>query len=80
MNGTHRSNGIFIANECENLPPSAAGTLSLVDVAPSVLAAMGCPSLERDIDGQARAGEHREYTHAEEAMVAARLRAMGYLE
>ena len=79
MNGTHRPNGIFIANGFGKLPDSDASGFSLVDVAPTVLAAMGLPA-GPDFDGDALGAEHREYTAEEEAVVAARLRAMGYLE
>ncbi len=90
MNGTHRNAGIWIAVG-PTLPPPPGG---LVGVAPWLAATMGLawPTAEPDRHGsegdEARiACEHVEgdearidYDDAEEAMVAERLRALGYLE
>ncbi len=95
MNGTHRADGILIGagaglgfprpplheplmGEKSRLPE----TPRLVDLAPSLLAAMGIgwdPS-EGEADGiSLPLGQHR-YSAQEEAIVANRLRALGYLE
>jgi predicted AlkP superfamily phosphohydrolase/phosphomutase len=79
MNGTHRPNGILIAHGFEELQEPAAG-FSLVDVAPNVLRAIGVGAeCQQRPGGALGSGEH-EYTPEEEEIVAARLRAMGYLE
>ena len=80
MNGTHRPDGIFIAAGFEDLPDEQSGGFSLVDIAPTVLSAMGTEPLSQTTDGAVLTGAHREYTLEEERLVAARLRAMGYLE
>ncbi len=74
MNGTHRSDGILIASD-----PQPGGPLpaSIVDVAPALLAALGVPAGGDPADG---ASPVRAYTPDQEARVAARLRALGYLE
>ncbi len=73
MNGTHRPDGIWI--ECgpgagEGAPPTWIGA-----VAPTVLATLGVRERPGPHDG-AEIG----YTAEQEARVAARLRALGYLE
>jgi hypothetical protein len=83
MNGTHRRDGIFVAPQAEGgLVPERGQLLHLRDVAPMILAAMG-------LEERAGAGSRpsravalpgRDYTAEEEALVAARLRALGYLE
>ena len=80
MNGTHRKHGIFIATGFDELAAASAEGFSLVDVAPTVLAAMGAPPLSGKVDGAALAGAARAYSEQEEELVAARLRAMGYLD
>lgn len=77
MNGTHRPDGIWIAAE----GAASAATLvppSLVACAPIVAGAMGLgwdPGEQGGTDGVGR-----PYTAEEEAQVAARLRALGYIE
>ncbi|MFT5440965.1 MAG: putative AlkP superfamily phosphohydrolase/phosphomutase [Myxococcota bacterium] len=80
MNGTHRADGILIgvgdALELTNPKPR------LVDMAPTLLAAMGIEwdTSENEADGASIVtGQHR-YSAEEEAIVADRLRALGYLE
>lgn len=80
MNGTHRPDGIFIAAGFEQPLDGHSGAFSLVDIAPTVLSAMGTLPLSQTTDGAVLAGVHRDYTSEEERLVAARLRAMGYLE
>ncbi len=75
MNGTHRSEGIWIAHG-EGAPRLAAGA-GLVDVAPALLAAMG---IEPRDGPDPAAPAPTDYTAEEEARVAARLKALGYLE
>jgi len=74
MNGTHRPDGIFIA---PSLPAGERGLpRTLVDVAPWLLDRMG-------LDWQVGVGREPErvgYTPEEDARVAERLRALGYLE
>ena len=81
MNGTHRSEGIWIATgpRADRFPPPAR----LVDVAAWLAQAMGLPwpsdwaeSAGADPPGR----EAAPYNDEEEAMVAERLRALGYLE
>ena len=74
MNGTHRQDGIWIADA------AAADWLGerprLSDVAPALLRALGVA------DGAPAQtdGEIHSYSAEEEARVAARLRALGYLD
>lgn len=93
MNGTHRADGILIGagagldfprpplheplmREKSRLPE----TPRLVDLAPSLLAAMGIGWDPGEGEGISRPlGQHR-YSAQEEAIVADRLRALGYLE
>ena len=74
MNGTHRPDGIWIAE------PRAAHWLgetpALADVAPALLRALGVEEPSQNA-GDAPA---EPYTAEEEERVAARLRALGYLE
>ena len=75
MSGTHRPDGIWIAHgpgarECLTVDAPA-----LRDVAPALLHALGVPA---GADGTPR--PPRPYTPQEEERVAARLRALGYLE
>ena len=71
MNGTHRPDGVWIAHGAEApLPASIVGT------GPAIAAALG---LRWDASGGPDEGR-RPHTPEEEAVVAARLRALGYLE
>ncbi len=78
MNGTHRPEGVFVAAGGAGDAAAAAPTASIVDVAPTVLAALGV-AWRDPLDGAPLAGP-RPYTDAEEAQVSSRLRALGYLE
>jgi predicted AlkP superfamily phosphohydrolase/phosphomutase len=81
MNGTHRSEGIWIAVGPSSLAarePLGAPPERLADVAPFLARTMGLPwppGGAADADDTAR-----PYTDEEDAIVAARLRALGYLE
>ncbi|MBW2389288.1 MAG: alkaline phosphatase family protein [Deltaproteobacteria bacterium] len=90
MNGTHRADGILIGTgtdlrlaqqqPSQDLPGREHPRL--VDMAPTLLAAMGIEweTSEGEADGVSiPLGQHR-YSVEEEAMVAERLRALGYLE
>ncbi|UCE84891.1 MAG: hypothetical protein JSU66_11080, partial [Deltaproteobacteria bacterium] len=79
MNGTHRPEGILIATGDLELARSAAAPASIVDVAPTILDALGIRS-DAERDGVSMAREHVAYSSDEQALVAARLRALGYLE
>ena len=75
MNGTHRPEGILVASarlEATERNPA------IVDVAPSLLAAMGVP-WEECLDGAVLL-EPRPYDREQERRVSDRLRALGYLE
>ncbi len=86
MNGTHRPEGVWIATgaEAARLQPTGTNARpSLRDVAPTILGAMGIPWTDRDEagpDGGDFLEPRRDYTPEEEERVAARLRALGYLE
>ena len=86
MNGTHRPEGVWISTGAEAVRLQPTGTNarpSLRDVAPTILGAMGIPWTDRDEegpDGTDFLEPRRDYTPAEEERVAARLRALGYLE
>ena len=74
MNGTHRPEGIWIASAAAR--SWLGDTPVLADVAPALLRAIGGnPVAERS-----SAPAESPYTPEEEARVAARLRALGYLE
>ncbi len=74
MNGIHTQHGIWIQANAA----SALGPASIVDTAPTILRAMG---LAFDtLDGNAPGAERRSYSATEEALVAERLRKLGYLE
>ena len=80
MNGTHRPEGILIATGEQSLAQSAALPASIVDVAPTVLDALG---IRADGPRNGISMTRRDpiaYSTDEEALVAARLRALGYLE
>jgi len=87
MNGTHRSDGIWIATAADAAAALAPPPASLVEVAPWLARAMGLAWAAPDeANGDARTrsdgirGPAVEYDAEEEAMVAERLRALGYLE
>jgi hypothetical protein len=79
MNGTHRPEGILLA------VGEGAGALCvgsgarLEDVAPTLLTALGVAP-DPELDGIPLAGPPRAYGPEEEALVAERLRRLGYLE
>ena len=76
MNGTHRGNGIWISTgQPEGLVNPPRG---LVDVAPWLARAMGLAW--QASNGPKDRVESKPYDDGEEAMVAERLRALGYLE
>ncbi len=82
MNGTHRPEGILIA---DGPGASAAfGDLAapgLADFAPQLLGAMGLSAPNRSLDGASDPPmAPQDYDALEDARVAARLRALGYLE
>ncbi len=95
MNGTHRADGILIGAGAGLgfTPPTPhrprmreksrlQETPRLVDLAPSLLAAMGIgwDSTEGEADGTSLPLGHHRYSAQEEAIVSDRLRALGYLE
>jgi predicted AlkP superfamily phosphohydrolase/phosphomutase len=76
MNGVHTPQGIWIqagAGETRG----ALGPASIIDTAPTILRAMGLGF--QALDGSALGGP-RDYSAAEEALVAEQLRKLGYLE
>ncbi|MBX3178878.1 MAG: alkaline phosphatase family protein [Candidatus Hydrogenedentes bacterium] len=85
MNGTHRDPGVLLLSS-----PVAAKSASLADIAPTVLSVLGasCPPLDgRPLIGAAAAGDAAArpawaapYTPEEEAIIATRMRALGYFE
>jgi predicted AlkP superfamily phosphohydrolase/phosphomutase len=75
MNGTHRPDGVWIAHGPEAQTCMATSEPALRDVAPALLGVLGIPN---EADTGAR--RPRPYTPDEEARVADRLRALGYLE
>ena len=82
MNGTHRPDGVWIAHGERAVAPAGAGHPHLRDVAPTLLAALGVAweSPGAGPDGSDGQRERLAYSEAEEALVAQRLRALGYLE
>jgi predicted AlkP superfamily phosphohydrolase/phosphomutase len=76
MNGTHRPDGIFFAARTEHAP--ATLPRDLVACAPFVARSMGLVWDDTTPEETDAAG--RPYTAEEEAQVAARLRALGYIE
>jgi predicted AlkP superfamily phosphohydrolase/phosphomutase len=79
MNGTHRPDGILLAVG-EGAPALRVGSgPRLEDVAPTLLAALGI-GWDETLDGTALLGPPRAYGPEEEALVAERLRQLGYLE
>ncbi len=77
MNGVHRPDGILIGHGPGYERVGAIADAAIVDVAPTLLRAMGIPWDER-LDGVALTPA--PYSAGEEARVAARLRALGYLD
>lgn len=75
MNGTHRPHGIWIAHGPGAQACLTGAAPALRDVAPALLGALG-------VGAEADSAERpaRPYTPEEEERVAARLRALGYLE
>ena len=85
MNGTHRPDGVFIASPCGDRTAGrsaarAAIPRHLADVAPWLLDEMGVP-WERELPGMPGSQpRRRDYSPEEDAMVAERLRVMGYID
>jgi len=86
LNGTHRPDGLWLVSDTAALAgvgEGAANLASIVDAAPAIARAMGVPWRE-DVEGTnglcGTGGAAAPYTPEEEAQVAARLRALGYLE
>jgi predicted AlkP superfamily phosphohydrolase/phosphomutase len=77
MNGIHRPDGIFVA--CGEGAALARPHPAIVDVAPTLLAALGVP-WDEQLDGAALVPGRLDHSPEEEALVADRLRALGYLE
>ena len=85
MNGTHRDTGVLLLSESTNGTAS-----SLADIAPTVLSVLGVPGPPMDGSSLLGAGlDSREighvrapfaFTEEEEAIMAERMRALGYLE
>ena len=83
MNGTHRRDGIFVTpRPTPRIPDEWRKPLHLRDVTPMILSAMGldAASQEGELTGQQGPMPSRDYTGEEQDLVAARLRALGYLE
>ncbi len=76
MNGIHRPDGVWIAHGEDAAVPVGAQTPQLRDVAPALAAALGLAWAPRDLGP----GEPAAYTPEEEAQVAERLRALGYID
>ena len=82
MNGTHRPDGIWVAHGAGAAAPGGAARPQLRDVAPTLLAALGLDwrSEGAGPDGSDLLRRPVPYSDEEEAAVARRLRALGYLE
>jgi predicted AlkP superfamily phosphohydrolase/phosphomutase len=80
MNGTHRPEGVLLAvgEGAAELHAAEPGP-RLEDVAPTLLGALGVAP-DPALDGISLAGPPRAYGPEEEALVADRLRRLGYLE
>jgi hypothetical protein len=78
MNGTHRPDGLWLASG-ELASRLATRAARIEDVAPTLLAALGV-EWDGALDGSALGGPPRAYDADEEALVAQRLRRLGYLE
>jgi hypothetical protein len=79
MNGTHRPLGAWIATGAGARNLDDTPEPSLEDIAPTLMRAMGV-SWDDEFDGTARFSERMAYTADEEAIIAERLRDLGYLE
>ena len=79
MNGTHRSDGIWIADALPGVTPDAPPA-RLSAVTPWLAQVMGLAWDEPAAGGDAERADPRGYDADEEDMVAERLRALGYLE
>ena len=79
MNGTHRPDGIWLATGDGVGELARPAQPALEDVAPTLMHAMGIP-WEGDVDGAVQFRERVPYTAEEAALVAKRLRDLGYLE
>ena len=80
MNGTHRPAGVWIATGAAVDWLDRSSAPSLDDVAPALARALDLPGPREDDDSDVDAIPRSVYTAEEEARVAARLRALGYLE
>jgi hypothetical protein len=80
MNGTHRGDGIFIAHGPDDLAATLPWPAKLSQVAPTIAAGLGLAWSPGDAEAEALVGPRTDYTEEEDAMVAERLRALGYLE
>ena len=76
MNGTHRRDGIFIASQMGSLAETRPPT-RLAEVAAWMADSLGLSWRPTTTPGSS---PRRDYTEEEDAIVAARLRALGYLE
>jgi predicted AlkP superfamily phosphohydrolase/phosphomutase len=79
MNGTHRPEGIWLASGEGAERLSTRADPRLEDVAPTLLAALGM-AWDGALDGSVLGGPPRSYDPEEQALVAKRLRQLGYLE
>jgi predicted AlkP superfamily phosphohydrolase/phosphomutase len=79
MNGTHRPDGILLAVGEGAQALRGDGAARLEDVAPTLLSALGVAP-DATLDGVSLTGPPRAYGPEEEALVADRLRRLGYLE
>jgi len=79
MNGTHRPDGLWLATGPGARELVTGAAPALADVAPALMRAMGVP-WDDDRRAAARGRERVDYTPEEEALVAERLRDLGYLE
>jgi predicted AlkP superfamily phosphohydrolase/phosphomutase len=79
MNGTHRPDGVWLASGAGVEGLSSQPAPRLEDVAPTLLAALGVP-WDGALDGSVLGGPPRAYDPEEEALVAKRMRQLGYLE
>lgn len=77
MNGVHTPWGIWIQTGADDVR-GALAPARIVDATPTILRAMGIPG--EALDGTALGPEQRAYSAAEAALVAERLRRLGYLE
>jgi predicted AlkP superfamily phosphohydrolase/phosphomutase len=83
MNGTHRKEGIWIAMDARSEGPRQQAPSHLVDAAAWLASAMGLPwpaGLDEKTPAPPIRRKLETYDEKEEAMVAERLRALGYLD